>query len=89
MFAAFSAVLLIIKWITLRCKSFLNDQSLYEKNLNEMRYPFGAGRHKRQADITLLFQYIYVEKLNSITRYRSISKFISLINFSIKITIKE
>ena len=24
----FSAALLIIKWITLRCKSFLNDQSL-------------------------------------------------------------
>ena len=36
MFAAFSAALLIIKWITLRCKSFLNDQSLYGENLNEM-----------------------------------------------------
>ena len=27
-FAAFSAALIIIKWTTLRCKSFLNDQSL-------------------------------------------------------------
>ena len=33
-FAAFSAALLIIKWITLRCKSFLNDQSLLGENLN-------------------------------------------------------
>ena len=31
--------------------------------------------------------HIYMEKISSITRY--ISKFISLINFSIKITIKE
>ena len=33
----FSAALLIIKWLTLRCKSFLNNQSLYGENLNEMR----------------------------------------------------
>ena len=27
-FRCFLAALLIIKWITLRCKSFLNDQSM-------------------------------------------------------------
>ena len=37
MFAALSAATLIIKWITLRCKSFLNDGRLYGENLNEMR----------------------------------------------------
>ena len=36
MFAALSAATLIIKWITLRCKSFLNDKSLLVENLNEM-----------------------------------------------------
>ena len=37
MFAALSAVLVIVKWTTLRCKSFLNDQSLLGEILNEMR----------------------------------------------------
>ena len=37
MFTAFSAALLIIKWITLRCTLFLNDESLLGENLNEMR----------------------------------------------------
>ena len=36
-FAALSAATLIIKWVTFRCKSFLNNQSLYCENLNEMR----------------------------------------------------
>ena len=55
MFAAFLAALLIIKWITLMYKSFLNDQSLYGENLKEFVHPFGTGRHKHQADIKLLF----------------------------------
>ena len=36
MFAAVSGATLINKWITFRCKSFLNDQNLYGENLNEM-----------------------------------------------------
>ena len=46
MLDALSAATLIIKWITLRCKSFLNDQNLYGENLNEMRsYIWSLGRH--------------------------------------------
>ena len=59
MFAALSAALLIIKWITLRCKSFLYDQSLLGEILMKCVHTFGTGRHKRQADITFLFEYIY------------------------------
>ena len=36
MFAALSAATLIINWITLSSKSFLNNQSLLGENLNEM-----------------------------------------------------
>ena len=36
-FAVLSAASLIIKWITLWFKLFLNNQSLYDENLNEMR----------------------------------------------------
>ena len=35
-FAALSAALLIIKWMSLTCKMFLNDQSWKCENLNEM-----------------------------------------------------
>ena len=36
-FAALSAATLIIKWIILRCKSFLDNCRLYGENLKEMR----------------------------------------------------
>ena len=59
MFAALSAALLIIRCISFRCITLLNDQSLLCEYLNGMSsyVTFGIGRYKHQADITLLFVY--------------------------------
>ena len=74
-FAALSAALLIIKEFIFVAKRFQMITVGNVKFWMQCVLTFGTGRHKRQADITLLFQYIF-NKFHEIPSIASIYLFL-------------